>query len=182
MLELQSPGLDVTSQIRYKMVVLHYRQGGDPLDPRSWIKQTDKPLLVSAKGQHGPYGPGESKHTHHITSSTKYSSTKYSSILVILISSLSLGHGNFITLGQETLAIFYATDRADEGWENRRARCQRVAWTRNGPVMGDGHVGVRVDSIQAFKQGVTTQQVEAAQYQSKLHKFGEKYKKYTSGW
>jgi hypothetical protein len=49
-------------------------------------------------------------------------------------------------------------------------------------VMGDGHVGVRVDNMQAFQRGVTLQQVEAAQHQSKLHKFGEKYKKYTSGW
>jgi hypothetical protein len=49
-------------------------------------------------------------------------------------------------------------------------------------VMGDGHVGVRVDNMQAFQRGVSLQQVEAAQHQSKLHKFGEKYKKYTSGW
>lgn len=129
----------------YKMVVLHYL-GGDPLHPSSWRKE-GKPLCVSAKGLHGPFGPG---------------------------------HGNFVTLGAETLAIFHATDDPNDGWENRRARCQRVGWTRGGPFM-DGHVGVCVEGVQAFAQG-PTQSEKRHDAKEVWRDVKAGYKKYTSGW
>ncbi|KAF2091643.1 glycoside hydrolase family 43 protein, partial [Saccharata proteae CBS 121410] len=46
------------------------------------------------------------------------------------------GHGNFVPIGNETVAVFHATDRPTDGWENRKARCQRVTWSRHGPEMG----------------------------------------------
>ena len=128
----------------YKMVSLAYL-GGDPLHPSSWRKG-GKPLCTSARGMHGPFGPG---------------------------------HGNFVTLGGETLAIFHATDNPDDGWENRRARCQRVAWTKDGPFM-DEHVGVCVDSVQAFSEMPSKDRKSDAKGVWKDVKAG--YKKYTHGW
>ena len=90
------------------------------------------------------------------------------------------GHGNFVNLGQETLAVFHATDNPNDGWENRKARCQRVLWTREGPTM-DGHVGICVDGIQAFQAGPS----KAEKRHSAKEMFGDikaGYKKYTSGW
>ncbi|XDG08425.1 hypothetical protein ABKA04_008040 [Annulohypoxylon sp. FPYF3050] len=46
------------------------------------------------------------------------------------------GHGSFITLAGQTIAIYHATDHPTDGWDNRRARVQRVAFTRHGPYMG----------------------------------------------
>jgi GH43 family beta-xylosidase len=131
----------------YKMIVLHYR-GGEPLDPRSWEKKK-KPLCVSAKSVHGPFGPG---------------------------------HGNFVNLDNETLAVFHATDGPTEGWANRKARLQRVAWTHDGPYMG-GHAGVRVADMNAFHalEGPAggPEKKGAKEIMMDL-KAG--YKKYTSGW
>ena len=50
------------------------------------------------------------------------------------------GHGNFLNMGDEVLGVFHATDNPNDGWANRRARCQRVAWHEQGPTMG-GCVG-----------------------------------------
>lgn len=46
------------------------------------------------------------------------------------------GHGTFVHVRNETFAIYHATDRDNEGWENRKARVQRVRWMDNGPDMG----------------------------------------------
>lgn len=46
------------------------------------------------------------------------------------------GHGNFLTLGEDTVCIFHGTDDPADGWNNRKARCQRVVFTDNGPYMG----------------------------------------------
>lgn len=46
------------------------------------------------------------------------------------------GHGSFLNLGGEVVAIYHATDNLTDGWENRRARAQRVAFTEEGPYMG----------------------------------------------
>ncbi|RYP18632.1 hypothetical protein DL767_009797 [Monosporascus sp. MG133] len=46
------------------------------------------------------------------------------------------GHGSFLSFGNEVVAIFHATDRPTHGWANRRARVQRVLFTREGPFMG----------------------------------------------
>lgn len=102
----------------YKMAVLHF-QGGDPLNPGAWRKDT-KPLLQSKREGLGPYGPG---------------------------------HGNFATVGGQVLGIFHATDNATDGWANRRARTQRVAWTTHGPYMGD-FVGSEVPEAIDFAREV----------------------------
>ncbi|KAI1187635.1 glycosyl hydrolase [Nemania serpens] len=47
------------------------------------------------------------------------------------------GHGSFLDLGGgNVVAVYHATDTPDDGWENRRARVQRVAFTEKGPYMG----------------------------------------------
>ncbi|KAK9777539.1 hypothetical protein SCAR479_05932 [Seiridium cardinale] len=46
------------------------------------------------------------------------------------------GHGNFLALGDDMVCVFHATDEQDDGWENRKARCQKVAFTDHGPYMG----------------------------------------------
>lgn len=46
------------------------------------------------------------------------------------------GHGSFIILGDEIMCVFHGTDNPDDGWENRKARCQLVAFTEGGPYMG----------------------------------------------
>lgn len=51
------------------------------------------------------------------------------------------GHGSFMHVGDDTVAVYHATDGPGDGWENRKARMQRVVWTPQGPWMGDG-VGV----------------------------------------
>jgi len=98
----------------YKMGVLHYT-GGDPLNPDSWVKQ-DEPLIQTAQGGHGPWGPG---------------------------------HGSFLNLRNEVVGIYHATDSPTDGWENRKARCQRVVFTPNGPTMG-GCVGPLTNKLEVF--------------------------------
>ena len=83
-----------------------------------------------------------------------------------------------MNLGGETLACFHATDNPNDGWENRRARCQRVMWTRDGPTM-DGHVGVCVPDVQAFATMPPQKEHNAKEMLGDI-KAG--YKKYTSGW
>ncbi|KAI0473814.1 glycoside hydrolase family 43 protein [Xylariaceae sp. FL0804] len=46
------------------------------------------------------------------------------------------GHGSFVEINGEVVAVYHATDSPTDGWENRRARAQRVAFTENGPYMG----------------------------------------------
>ncbi|KAF3057396.1 Extracellular exo-alpha-(1-_5)-L-arabinofuranosidase [Daldinia childiae] len=46
------------------------------------------------------------------------------------------GHGSFLNIGGQVVAIYHATDSPTDGWENRRARAQRVAFTDEGPYMG----------------------------------------------
>jgi GH43 family beta-xylosidase len=50
------------------------------------------------------------------------------------------GHGNFVNVGEETLAVFHATDGRGDGHGNRKARMQRVVFGEEGPFMG-GEVG-----------------------------------------
>ena len=59
------------------------------------------------------------------------------------------GHGSFVHVGGETLAIFHAKDGDDGGWEGRKARVQRVMWSLDGPYMG-GVTGPMVPTEQAF--------------------------------
>ncbi|KAI1172489.1 glycoside hydrolase family 43 protein [Nemania sp. FL0916] len=49
------------------------------------------------------------------------------------------GHGSFLHVGKgEVVAVYHATDAPSDGWQNRRARVQRVAFTRAAgePYMG----------------------------------------------
>jgi GH43 family beta-xylosidase len=50
------------------------------------------------------------------------------------------GHGNFVRVGEETMAVFHATDGPDEGHGGRKCRMQRVVFGQDGPFMG-GEVG-----------------------------------------
>lgn len=96
----------------YKMATLRYR-GGEPLDPSSWQKsmapllQTRKRVVGTGTGTGAASGP------------------------------FGPGHGSFLDLGGGNIvAVYHATDAPDDGWENRRARVQRVAFTEKGPYMG----------------------------------------------
>ncbi|EON68313.1 hypothetical protein W97_07571 [Coniosporium apollinis CBS 100218] len=55
------------------------------------------------------------------------------------------GHGMFMKLGEETVAVFHATDNDNDGWNGRKARVQRVKFTNEGPEMG-GRVGLAGDA------------------------------------
>ncbi|OTB04484.1 glycoside hydrolase family 43 protein [Hypoxylon sp. CI-4A] len=46
------------------------------------------------------------------------------------------GHGSFLTVAGQVIAVYHATDTPSDGWDNRRARAQRVAFTEEGPYMG----------------------------------------------
>ena len=50
------------------------------------------------------------------------------------------GHGNFVHVGDETFAVFHATDGRGDGHGGRRARMQKVNFGEEGPFMG-GVVG-----------------------------------------
>ncbi|KAF2157704.1 glycoside hydrolase family 43 protein [Myriangium duriaei CBS 260.36] len=50
------------------------------------------------------------------------------------------GHGSFIHIGNETFGIYHATDNPHDGWDNRKARMQRVVFRNGQPFMG-GKVG-----------------------------------------
>ncbi|KAI1167020.1 glycosyl hydrolase [Nemania serpens] len=96
----------------YKMATLRYR-GGEPLDPSSWQKSM-APLLQTRKRVAG---------TETGTGRTS--------------GPFGPGHGSFLDLGGGNIvAVYHATDAPDDGWENRRARVQRVAFTEKGPYMG----------------------------------------------
>ena len=69
------------------------------------------------------------------------------------------GHGNFLHLGNETIAVFHATDRDTDGHGNRKARCQRVLWTNAGPYMGEV-VGPATRDMNAFLGGSQTGSLE----------------------
>ena len=63
------------------------------------------------------------------------------------------GHGCFLHIEGETLALFHATDRADDGNRNRRCRMQRVRWTEDGPDMGRYVGESTTDSRKFFDKG-----------------------------
>ncbi|KAI0144557.1 glycoside hydrolase family 43 protein [Xylariaceae sp. FL1272] len=47
------------------------------------------------------------------------------------------GHGSFLNVGNgNVVSVYHATDGPADGWDNRRARVQRVGFTENGPYMG----------------------------------------------
>lgn len=118
----------------YKMGILRYN-GGDPLNAGSWVKQ-DAPLIQTAPGGRGPWGPG---------------------------------HGSFINLGGEVVGIYHATDSPTDGWENRKARVQRVNFTQNGPSMG-GCCGPLTNNMQVFMgEQPPPQQQEEQQHGSGHH-------------
>jgi GH43 family beta-xylosidase len=62
------------------------------------------------------------------------------------------GHGNFVRVGEETVAVFHATDGAGDGHGGRKARMQRVWFGREGPFMG-GEVGECGRDVARFAGG-----------------------------
>ena len=62
------------------------------------------------------------------------------------------GHGSFLHIDGETLALFHATDEETDGSRNRRCRMQRVRWTDDGPDMG-GFVGESTKDAEKFYGG-----------------------------
>lgn len=61
------------------------------------------------------------------------------------------GHGSFVRHENgETFSIYHGTDLETDGWENRKARLQRLEWRPEGPVMGDGVVGTLVNEESMF--------------------------------
>jgi len=59
------------------------------------------------------------------------------------------GHGNFVHIGDETMAVFHATDGPNDGHGNRKCRMQRVVFDRDGPFMG-GCVGETTRDVARF--------------------------------
>ncbi|KAI8623973.1 glycoside hydrolase family 43 protein [Xylariaceae sp. FL1651] len=113
----------------YKMAALTYRGGGSPLDPASWVKAST-PLLCS--------------------SSSSSSSSSKRSAGVGAGGPFGPGHGSFLDVGGgNVVAVYHATDRPDDGWENRRARVQRVAFTDRGPGKLKGVASGLVERIKA---------------------------------
>ncbi|KAI1844567.1 hypothetical protein JX266_009240 [Neoarthrinium moseri] len=53
------------------------------------------------------------------------------------------GHGSFLSLGKEIVCVFHGTDNQTDGWDNRKARCQRVIFTEAGPYMAGFCGGVQ---------------------------------------
>lgn len=78
------------------------------------------------------------------------------------------GHGNFLHLGNETVALFHATDRDTDGNQNRKARCQRVMWTNAGPYMGEV-VGPHTRDMNAFLGGSQTGSLEREHHTHNVH-------------
>ncbi|GAB7347113.1 hypothetical protein MBLNU459_g3238t1 [Dothideomycetes sp. NU459] len=59
------------------------------------------------------------------------------------------GHGSFVHIGDEVVGIYHATDSPGDGWNNRKARMQRVIFRSEGPFMGEG-VGPLTTSLEVF--------------------------------
>ncbi|KAF1814970.1 Arabinanase/levansucrase/invertase [Eremomyces bilateralis CBS 781.70] len=121
----------------YKMATLQY-VGGEPLNPRAWVKSR-RPLLQAWSPKLGSIGEGGRRD----------------------VGPFGPGHGSFIrmphgmsgTADEDSdggmLCVFHATDRPDSGWEGRKARAQRVSFTSDGPDMG-GFVGRVTTDVDEF--------------------------------
>jgi hypothetical protein len=97
----------------YKMATLEYVGGGAPvLSPSSWRK-SEAPLLQTQTQTGNRCSADEGG------------------------GPFGPGHGSFLHVGNgNVVAIYHATDSPSDGWANRRARAQRVAFTDKGPYMG----------------------------------------------
>lgn len=62
------------------------------------------------------------------------------------------GHGNFVRVGDETMAVFHATDGPGDGHSGRKCRLQRVVFGPEGPHMG-GCVGEVTRDLGIFSSG-----------------------------
>jgi len=62
------------------------------------------------------------------------------------------GHGNFVRVGDETMAVFHATDGPGDGHAGRKCRLQRVVFGPEGPWMG-GCVGGLTRDLGVFAGG-----------------------------
>ncbi|KAL7620370.1 hypothetical protein AAE478_009365 [Parahypoxylon ruwenzoriense] len=101
----------------YKMATLQLVDGSDPLDPTSW-KKGKQPLVQTRK-------------RHYIDEEDGDKDGEADGLF-------GPGHGSFVDVNGEVVAIYHATDNSTDGWQNRRARAQRVMFTKDGPYMGAG--------------------------------------------
>lgn len=64
------------------------------------------------------------------------------------------GHGSFVEMGGDFIAVYHGTDNSTDGWANRKARCQRLKWTDQGPHMGTycGPLTNDLDEFRGIKQ------------------------------
>lgn len=62
------------------------------------------------------------------------------------------GHGCFVHVGDETMAVYHATDGPNDGRHNRKARIQRLVFKDGEPYMG-GVVGLVVRNYEEFLRG-----------------------------
>lgn len=62
------------------------------------------------------------------------------------------GHGNFVHIGDETMAVFHATDGPEDGHRGRKCRMQRVVFDGQGPFM-DHTVGPYTRDLERFAGG-----------------------------
>jgi hypothetical protein len=145
----------------YKMGVLRFVPGADPLDPKAWVKRPE-PLLSCRRDGKPPYGPG---HGNFVVVDAGGGNNATDG-----------GHGVHINGasddgGKEVWAVFHATDRRT-GWEGRRARVMRVGWGPDGPYMGNrpGECGMvcEVGDLEGFLYGVADRRMASGGGAKKL--------------
>jgi hypothetical protein len=149
----------------YKLAVLHYN-GGDPLDPRSWPK-SQEPLLQAPLHGRGPWGPG---HGSFLTLADGANNNNNNNNAY-----KRLGDAHDTT----TICVFHGTDSRTDGWSNRKARYQKVAFTASGPYMGVYCGGMELHFQQQLRGGLERRAARRSGLMGKLReRFGQRRNKF----